>query len=643
MKTTLALLWKESRQVFWFWVGGLVLFTAMPMIPVIGSSLAAEGTYEWAYSLGWLFAIFTATGLFGPELDGRLSEFWRSRPLSARQWLLVKYLAGLLCVLVVCVGPILVVGWLKTIWPSDYEFNRHWKVVFYLSYTLTLVFSLSVLISCLVRKTTHAAILSVAAALLVYFLPLLVPALEPLSIISLMERGNPPKLELLAIENVIPGPIGIHLGEAPLGYNYGAWRWIDVRFGGSCVVHFEYFPGYWLFVGTMLSISAAAVALAMLALKRHWRIRMDQKLLFWMLGLVALLLFASGAFAVGSNLEPEQVIESEVLSKAVMKSTLVGNEGVVITGGPFRKQVMLDFPIIRFEYDDNEYKEGVFVWHKPELHFESRSIVEMVWSPEQPDTLWLLTLQAEQEEGTRHRVLRLETVYLNPETMTAETVDERVLAEHTSRDNSVPAGENLELYGEHLYAYVFGKLIVLDVHEGQVPTVVETVEDWRWTLGISAGERSVTLKTPPVPTEYLNPTEQTAFSAQVYHPMVVNESAQTAAEVSEESIRLYRFRGTEAGGIFESFAQRPATPLERLIGAFPHQSRYLGQRLYVLSDNGNTSSAALTIYQARNDGTIRRIGHFVRFDRFNNVSVLEDGRVLVVGEHKIYILEPPRR
>ena len=171
MKTLAALVWKEWMQARWFLLGGLAVFVFVPLIPLLTAGISSDILETFILVFGWVFAIFTAAGLFCSDLDDRLYAFWQSRPMPLWKWTLAKYCTGLICVLAVCLIPVIVMMVLRIFWPPQWETETDWALLSYLSYTIIVIYSLSVLISCLVRQTTHAAILSVAAGLLVFVLP----------------------------------------------------------------------------------------------------------------------------------------------------------------------------------------------------------------------------------------------------------------------------------------------------------------------------------------------------------------------------------------------------------------------------------------------------------------------------------------
>ena len=66
--------------------------------------------------------------------------------------------------------------------------------------------------------------------------------------------------------------------------------------------------------------------------------------------------------------------------------------------------------------------------------------------------------------------------------------------------------------------------------------------------------------------------------------------------------------------------------------------------MYVIMPINMMGGGSLAVYRVEEDGTIRRIRHFARpHEFFEEVSVLDDGRILLVGRTKIYILPSPGR
>ena len=175
-----------------------------------------------------------------------------------------------------------------------------------------------------------------------------------------------------------------------------------------------------------------------------------------------------------------KTIESRILSKGLLKSTLSGNQGILITGcypDNDKSFDSFDLPIIRFRYE-GDYQEEVFIWQKADLKLNTRHIEQILWSPDRSDTLWLLIVDISKTESGHHRKLNLLTLRLNPDTKKAQQTGDQFLAEYTSPDNSWPAGGRCVLAQDRLYIPAFGKLVVLDVSQPQSPVIVQTIDQW---------------------------------------------------------------------------------------------------------------------------------------------------------------------
>ena len=393
----------------------------------------------------------------------------------------------------------------------------------------------------------------------------------------MLTRAHPPRLELVSDTAEQIGQALVGIGKEQWGYYYGSPHWLWLNLPGPKALVFHYFPGYWTFVVVMLAVSISAVLLAILSLKLHWKVRMDQKLLFWTLGFTALLLFACGAYTVGSNMEPQDVIESRILSEGVLKSTMSGNEGILVLGGYPDGEEQYDNSIVRFRCRD-QYQEEVFIWQNPGLKLNARHIEQILWSPDVSDTLWLLTVDISQTESGHHRKLNLLTLRLNPDTKKAQQTGDQFLTEYTSPDNSWPAGGRCVLAQGRLYIPAFGNLMVLDVSQPQSPVIVQTIDQWHPQWSQSGSSRGVVFRHRPVPAEGLSLIEQTAVAAKMNSGMDVSEDLRHAAEVTRDFIRVYRAEESDDEfSTWQSFGQRSPTPLERLIDVHPTREPIRGQ------------------------------------------------------------------
>ncbi|MHC4625331.1 MAG: hypothetical protein ACYS4W_15670 [Planctomycetota bacterium] len=265
-------------------------------------------------SLGGVFAIFVAVGATGRDLKDKLACFWQSRPVGIWRWAVAKYLLGLLVVLLVCCIPLVMEFFMFKAAGRRTEFIC--SVLFCHTFTLVLVYSLAFLTGCLIRSAVYAALFSMAVGLLVYCLPMLVPVLEGFSILNIME---PRPLQLVTLWEWGPGGL------------WFAGKLRIVRIPGFSEWVLQYNIEFLRYVVFALTCSAAGVVTAGIAVKRNWRVRVGQKLMFWSLGGVAFLLFLTFAFQVGSNLKcVEQVPVKPERERGVAMMACDGRQGVLL-------------------------------------------------------------------------------------------------------------------------------------------------------------------------------------------------------------------------------------------------------------------------------------------------------------------------
>jgi hypothetical protein len=100
MTQTTSLLWKQWHETrIYLWVG-LGLFLGLPVIGAIEYSIQWHRRFEieaygFPLGLGGVLAVFLAVGITSIDFRSRLEDFWRSRPVSIRRWIGIKYLVGL--------------------------------------------------------------------------------------------------------------------------------------------------------------------------------------------------------------------------------------------------------------------------------------------------------------------------------------------------------------------------------------------------------------------------------------------------------------------------------------------------------------------------------------------------------------------
>jgi hypothetical protein len=173
-----ALWWMQWRQVWPLGGAGLAV------VLLFGVALAGRGVqelYEISAIIGGAWAVVFGTTMFSAELEPQLVAFWRSRPIDPSAWFRIKYLTGVLVVLIFIDLPAVCIGQSHN---APQTSNVLAGLVCIPAVHLA-IFSVAVAIACLVRQAIYAGILSMAATLFFVVLPMIVPKQGLLSAISI--------------------------------------------------------------------------------------------------------------------------------------------------------------------------------------------------------------------------------------------------------------------------------------------------------------------------------------------------------------------------------------------------------------------------------------------------------------------------
>ena len=177
-----ALVWKEWHEVRAFLWIAMGVFILLPILGGLEGLAQYSRHFEfvampWVVGFGGVLAVFVAVGVTCRDLTGPIETFWRSRPVSVTRWLTIKYVIGLVVVLVGCILPLAI----EFAVSSDRDESLTFMMGWFPFYGAAL-YSIGFLAGCLVRRTSQAAMLALAAMLLVYFLPVVLPPLAWLSV-----------------------------------------------------------------------------------------------------------------------------------------------------------------------------------------------------------------------------------------------------------------------------------------------------------------------------------------------------------------------------------------------------------------------------------------------------------------------------
>lgn len=168
-----ALLWMQLRESVPIAMCGLALMLMLAGLEGQASRLRLIqdiGTF-----VGCILAVIIAVGAFVPQLESKLHTFWRSRPISPRQWFWMKYAAGAL-VIVVCFD--LPLAFLQSITTTELgqinPYLAHFSYISHAGFPILLhlfIYSFVVLASCGVRHPIYSGIIGIAAVLFILLPP----------------------------------------------------------------------------------------------------------------------------------------------------------------------------------------------------------------------------------------------------------------------------------------------------------------------------------------------------------------------------------------------------------------------------------------------------------------------------------------
>ena len=136
---TLALAWLTTRQALPMALPGLAIVFLMTPLQLdavqVGPEVGLAERYADAMSsstwiVGLLWAVVVGAGIFASELDAKLGEFWRAAPIRPRQLFAIKFIAGLIVVLLVLDATTIAASWNSPRWGQYHAMNWPYIAVF---------------------------------------------------------------------------------------------------------------------------------------------------------------------------------------------------------------------------------------------------------------------------------------------------------------------------------------------------------------------------------------------------------------------------------------------------------------------------------------------------------------------------------
>ncbi len=643
MKATAALMWKEWRQVRWFFFVGVLIFLGAPMAEALNhyghhQELRTSMPEGIVPAFGGVLAIFVAVGLTCQDLKQGVAYFWQSRPVRVWQWALNKYVMGLVMVLAICCGSLLM-QWYMTDGGSLARPGEFLTGVLYVhTWTIVLIYSLAFLFGSLMRKAVYATIFSIAAGLLVYFLPVLVPPLGAFSVMNIMEQWP---LQLVKLSE---------LGQGGPWFG-GKLRIVKLPWAEDLGLRYN----IELLRYALVAVGAGAMScvLAGIAVKRNWRIKVGQKLMYWSLGAVMLLLLCTFAFQVGSNLEcvrqiPLRAAGSEE-RRTVGMAAIEGDKGVLfLHNGHWRSAGdNAEWFVQRFDLA----AECVLVGDEIPLGKEDHPSIawagdegKMVWSAERPEYLYFIeqaNFEGPNDKRWKLGKLELVTVRLGDGGKTGIIGKLDLLKHIGDVSSSVP---RMYLEGETLYIALNREVVMVNMSVPAAPVVSEVVEGrpgywgegggggggWRWIKLVAGDDKSL--------------EERLAVTLKLESFMHMASEGDVTVYADRDHFVTYQLKGIDRFGAsvcrLETTGWRSPTPVERLMDAYPRQVFLRDGFAYVLYHE--TDFGGLMVYDVRRPESIKKVGHYAAPDeQFAAIAPLPDGNILLCGR-SLHVVAPPK-
>jgi len=607
-----ALVRKEARELRWFLVGGLVVFSGVPLTVRlycnVYPTMFSDLLWMLILWLGGLMAVCIAVGATCRDMADDLRTFWQSRPISPLLMLSVKYLVGLLVLLIVTCTPLISQvlmhlpesprTWEGEMWGWDYRYS----FAMLTSHTFILVacYSVAFLIGCLVRRAAQAALLSLAAGLVLYFVPALLPPLNFMDVFYVMQTANP---------------------------------------------MFHWLLEYLLFTGGFIAFSVIAAVLAWAAVSRDWRLHIGTKVMCWTLVGVVFLMVGVNTLQLGSNMRLERRIH--VQPDEVVKILASGNDGVLLleswgAGKPGQ------FGLRRLDLAAEGAEIG------PEVTISTdRGKPLVAWSADHPDRAYcvvqrwgrredgipvttgtdLLTVAFDAPGGPSviHRLDLLErvpqirdepwrSIYLHESSIYLLARDRRATIDITDRDVPVFAGETpLPL---PIFSFPEPAL--------RGPALPDTIE-----LGLL-----------PIPSRSNEKRLEISFNLlfqRAFYGSIAGLEGDVLAALNVDGLSVYRleaFAGPEDTARFRRVGRRQPTPLEKLDAlARSHYSPIaVDEGFAYVQPPGNSSS--VVVYDLEDLENPRRVAYYYwAQDYVRDLVPLSKGRLLLIGREYLEVVK----
>ena len=601
-----AIAWKEWHESRAFFFLALAVFIGLPLIGGLEYAIAYHRAFStsaspWVVFFGGVLAIFVGVGTTCRDFHGRLDDFWRSRPVSPLQWLAVKYVIGLLVVIASCVLPLLL-DWVTN--RSDYLD----PLILLFPFVWCAIFSIGFLAGCLIRRTAHAAMLALAAMLLIYFVPIVIPPLRAFDITTITYFMRYPGLSSNRTENAI------------------------------------------IFIAGMLGLAAVLLSISLIAVRRDWHIDSGRKTMYGSISAAFLLLFASAAFQLGTNLPILQQVDFPAGEEAQILRCH-GTSGFVVTRKPYNVYTTPDgYVLRRFNYFFHPIQvsaNGVHLGEGRRVAPPHNLLTQWLrgFSPTHPE----IEYQADDyvDQGTWYCDLSIQDLSSPRGWNKMNLWNQKTDMEQVRSSQDLTIIDQNRLFVLPVTPHGIEHVLMLDISTPLAPRLISNT-------ALKAGQVAFGIDfswDAPANQLHVYPNALLGLSAQQHMAAMLNFwgafDGQIFATRSRDGIVAYRLEKIDHGeAVFDKIGQYKPSLLETVFGEimryYPQNTLQIGNgELYAASggDWQHTINSRITVFDLSGPQPMRVIGHFAA-PTANLVCPLPDGRALVAG-NKLWLVGPP--
>ncbi|MHC4179780.1 MAG: hypothetical protein ACYSWU_19905 [Planctomycetota bacterium] len=623
MRHLAALIWKEYREQRWFFVMAAVFFLGLPLLNATLEYYNHQGRDPFypdngdtmALLFGGLLAVFLATGATCRDLRENLQAFWRSRPIRPMQLLLAKCALGLAILLVVTCGPLVVQLATRPADRGSWHLDTSAGTLLFHSFTLMLIYSVAFLLGCLVRRAGRAAVLSFAAGLSVYSLPVVLPPLKWLDVLHLIQ-----KYELRGVS---------------------ASAWLAGNLLETCS-----------FMIAMLVGSIASLLLACLAVRRNWSWRLNKRIAIWALAGLALMVWVGAAVQPGIVMKCQRQINLPAgpSGKALRARRILAHDdqGVVLLtdaeGGADGNYFLARLDLSR---QTSPLGSPVQIVTRPgDDHFAWAQDSSLTWSKKHLDRVYIVRTGTSRASGHREPTeLTLCTIALEADSRSPVIHRIDLLPYFRSYSGS---GRGLKsyLYANLVLLHGQGVLITVDLSNPDAPAVTHTTNMSEMSLDLQPDPASPTdtffLKLLDLPG--LSPRQRLEATVQLLWPggkprRLFDLGDDLFVSYSERQLVTYRLiEVAQDTARFHREGCRIPSALEGLYFMWPTDVRVENGLVFAF---GGGLKTGLTVYDVRNPARPRRFSYYTAAG-LENFALASTDRVILGGQDLHVVDVPPR-